>query len=619
MPIERDEALRIIEGYYESSRDSEKRKERIERSTANNSAFRGEFDFSAKVDGQSTEVLPKVTTAVESFAAYIKRGLTQSGNWFRADIEDDILDGNDIVAIINEMTRDMPDVGGGSKSLKQVVSDGAKVGALDSIVVFKVYGRKMDDKIPPGLKIKKPPKRWALSIDVMPFEDYFPDPTGRKLFEIHEKTVDLFQVQQLADAGVYDKEEVENIKPGGGTHTDRESDKDQLNRDESSEFTKTRRATVSVREFYGTMVSAEGELLGENLRSTAANNVALLQAPKQIEEWGGSPFAVGPLTRVPHTVWHRAPMDHVSELNQSLNELYNLIFDSGISAVHGVKEIRTDWLSDPDAVSGGIAPQQTIAVNSLAPPGMNAITVSRTGALPGEVINLLQLVEKEILEAAMTNEIRIGGLPEKKVLATEIVQADSNNAVLLESVLSEYEEVLSSMLTKAWQIIVQNMPDIAAGVLLRAVGREKAMALSRMDDIERFSRYVKDTKVVVSGLSGVRQAADDLRKLIAVLATVRADPVLFSEYQKRLSSEKLFAKIFAMSGIDLTDIGRTNEEIALIEQQTQVQAAQLRAAQAAAGGGGVSPLAAALPQDSQLPGQVPQGGPANGGGLQGNV
>ena len=105
-----------------------------------------------------------------------------------------------------------------------------------------------------------------------------------------------------------------------------------------------------------------------------------------------------------------------------------------------------------------------------------------------------------------------------------------------------------------------------------------------------------------------------MRKLIAVLATVRADPVLFSEYQKRLSSEKLFAKIFAMSGIDLTDIGRTDEEIALIEQQTQVQAAQLQAAQAAAGGGG-----AALPQDSQLPGQVPQGIPANGGGLQGNV
>ena len=215
----------------------------------------------------------------------------------------------------------------------------------------------------------------------------------------------------------------------------------------------------------------------------------------------------------------------------------------------------------------------------------------------------------------MTNEIRIGGLPEKKVLATEIVQAESNNAVLLESVLSEYEEVLSTMLTKAWQIIVQNMPDIAAGVLLRAVGREKAMALSRMDDIERFSRYVKDTKVVVSGLSGVRQAADDLRKLIAVLATVRADPVLFSEYQKRLSSEKLFAKIFAMSGIDLTDIGRTDEEIALIEQQTQVQAAQLQAAQSAEGGG-VSPLQGQIA--NQLPNQA-QGIPANGGGFQGNV
>ena len=567
--ISDEKTIQILQDYYDDSNDSEKRQERVKLSIANNNAFNGRFDFSNKVDGQSTESLPKVTTAVESLAAYIRRGLTSMGDWYRIEMrEDDVLTEADVSAILWEMMHRMPDVSGGDKNIEQALSDGAKCGALDSLVVFKIHGTTKKARVPPGLVGINAPEIWWLSIDVVPFEDYFPDPTGRKLYEIHQKKVDLYMVQKMAKAGVYDKGAVGMIQMRGGASegADQESEKDELDRDDSKTNTKnTTRAHVVVREFYGTMVDDDGKLLGENMRATTANENIVVQSPREIQEWCGSPFATGPLTRVPHTVWHRAPMDHASDLNQAINELYNLIFDAGISAVHGVKEARIDWLEDPDSISGGIAPQQTIAINSTAPAGASAITVTKTGMIPAEVLALLSLAEKEFLEAAMTNEIRVGSLPEKQVLATEIITSESSNAVLLDAVLGEYEHVISSALTKAWQLIVQNMPDISSSLMLRAVGENKAIRLARMSDEDRFRRYVADTKVIVSGLSGLRARAEDLRKLVAVLATAREDPLLLQEYGRRISANKLFERLFSMAGLDIRDVERTKEELEAIK------------------------------------------------------
>ncbi|MGI0024264.1 MAG: portal protein, partial [Nitrososphaera sp.] len=344
-----EKILRIIRNYYTDSRDSLKRRERIDRSISNNAAFNGYFDFSDKVEGQSCESLPKVTTAVESFSAFIRRGLAQYGEWFRVDMPlDPLLSPEDVSKLLKEYLRDMPDGELGTKSIDQVLSDGAKCGALDSLVAFKVHGSSSKRKRPHGVQGDSK-ERWRLAIDLMPIEDYFPDPTGRKLYEIHAKQVDLFTVMRAAEAGAYDKAQVDMLK-GSLYGQDQDTDKDQLNRDEVR--TTSSRATVKVQEFYGTLVDSDGTLVEEDVYACVANEKHLLSGPKPIKAWCGSPFAVGPLTRVPHSVWHRAVMDYVSDLNQSLNELYNLIFDAGVSSVHGVKEIRLSWLEDPGSVAG---------------------------------------------------------------------------------------------------------------------------------------------------------------------------------------------------------------------------------------------------------------------------
>lgn len=562
--------VKIIQSYYADSRDSEKRLERIERSSRNNMAFQGHFDYSNKVDGMSCEVIPKVTTATESFAAYIRRGLAQFGEWFRVEMPpDDLLTPENVAAILKEYLKDMPDGVGGSKTIEQVISDGAKAGALDSLVVLKIHGRKLKDKTPPGIKTKIKPQ-WRLQIDLSPFEDYYPDPTGRKLYEIHRKEVDFFKLKKMAEAGMFGKEKLELISKG--RDRDIQSDKDRLDRDNPANIS---RNTVVIMDFFGTLVDFQGEVIGEDVHVMIANDTTVLVGPEPIKAWSGSPFASGPLTRVPHSVWHRAVMDHVSDLNQSLNELFNLIFDAGISAVHGVKEVRLGWLEDATSIAGGIAPQQTIAINETAPAGQNAITVAKTGGIPGEVIGLMQLVEKEILESAMTNEIKLGAVPQKQILATEIISSDQATAVLLDSVLGEYEQVLTTALTKAWKIIVQNMPDMSASTIIRAIGEEKAVALSQMSDEERFVRYAMASSILVTGISAIQTRSKELQRLVAILATIKTDPLLLQEYGKTIDGKKLFERLFSMAGVDLRDISRSEEEAQVIEQQ-QLQQPELQ-------------------------------------------
>ncbi len=593
---------RIISSYLNDSRDSPKRLERIERSITNNAAFNGQWDYSNKVDGQSCEGLPKVTTAVESFAAFVKLGLSKFGEWYRVEMEPDpLLTSQDVGSILKEFLRDMPDGESGTKNIEQVVSDGAKVGALDSLVIFKVHGTRRQVDTPPDLP-KRKLSPWRLSIDVTPFEDYYPDPSGRGLYQIHEKQVDLFQVKKLAKAGVYDSEQVESLSSSSSAVVVAESSKDALDRDDSN--LKLSRPTVAIREFYGTLVDSDGTVIGENMYATVANDKFLIAEEKPIPFWCGSPFATGPLTRVPHTVWHRAVMDYVSDLNQSLNDLYNLIFDAGISSVHGVKEVRLDWLEDPGSIAGGIAPQQTIALNSTAPAGASAITVAATGKLPGEVLALYQAVEREILEAAMTNEMRVGSIPQKEVLATEIISSNQNTAVLLDSVVGEYEHVLSVALTKAWQLIVQNADNLEAKTVIRAIGPEKAMEFSRLSAEERYSRYVRGTSVIVTGISSIAQNARELGKLIATVATIRADPVLMQQYTTRIDGSKLFDKMFALAGVDLRDIELQAESTGQVSPEGQQAQNGLPA-----GGQNTSIPAGAnatgLPAATQAP-QIPQ-------------
>src|SRR5690554_6936755 len=90
-PVQQDdllprEVVRIVNEYVREAEEA--RTERMALNRRNREMYLGIQDFSHKIEGQSTESIPKLAEAAEQFAAFVKRGLTSLGDWFTVELPD---------------------------------------------------------------------------------------------------------------------------------------------------------------------------------------------------------------------------------------------------------------------------------------------------------------------------------------------------------------------------------------------------------------------------------------------------------------------------------------------------------------------------------------------------
>jgi len=477
----------IIKAVYECKREAEDaRRDRMRMNERNRAAFHGRQDWSHKQAGQSMEFLPKTASSVEQFSAFIKRGLTQFGDWFSVDMPEDVdLSSDDVRELLKSYLNVMPAGYNKTTSAALVLSDAAKVGLMESLIIIKVHGELVERPRRYGKKFKA----WRLRWDLIPTEDYYPDPTGRGLYEIHRVERDLFDVQRLADQGIYDKSEVMRLVTDQ-TRQEQEARNRKSERREDVAATPTWRKRVVLDEFWGTLLNDDGSVRETNIVCTVANDRYLIRKPTANPWWHNeSPFVVSPLFRDPFTVWHRALYDQAVPLNEAMNELFNLMLDGGLAAVWGIKELRQSYLEDERQVAEGIPQGTTLLVNENAPPGQQVLTQVSTGTIPAEALAMFNIVDKEFNAASLTNEIKLGMLPSKQVKATEITEASQNQAITLDALISDLEFAIADLLRKSWMVIMQNADDLEVAQVDSAAGRRQALALARMSDKERYALY----------------------------------------------------------------------------------------------------------------------------------
>lgn len=550
------EIINIILRYR---RESELAREpRLDMSRANRAAYNNEWGFSSKISGQTQESIPRVATGVESFSAFIKRGIVQFGDWFSVEVDDDSpVDGDDVRRIMMCFLNNLPQgpmhkrMGVGT-----LLSDASKVGLLEALIIFKSHG--LFRPLPGSQK-----KEWRLSCDLVPPEHFYPDPTGRGLYEIHEVKRDYFDVLRMAKAGIYNQAVVKELQPV--------SPVDKVDGEDIREFgahLPSARHVVKLTECWGTFIDDKGDVVVEDSVATMANDNWLIRKPQPNPSWWkDSPFTAGALIRVPFTVWHKALYDVVVPLNEMLNELYNLCFDGGLASVWGVRQLRPAWLDDVTQAAGGIPPQKTLTVNETMPPGAKVLEVVASGSLPPEVFSLMAIIDKELTSASLTNEIRLGGLPPRQVKATEVVEANQSASVLMDSIVFDYENIISELLTKSWRMIVQNISDIDARGIVSAVGKRKAIALLELSKQAKLSLYGESCQFKVNGLSATMTRARDFQRILGLLQVVGANPILAGEFMRRYSPEKILSTLVKLVNLDPMDIERSDEEREVAENQ----------------------------------------------------
>ena len=323
----------------------------------------------------------------------------------------------------------------------------------------------------------------------------------------------------------------------------------------------------------------------EKVFFAVVNDKWLVRPPEKFPYWhGGSPFVKIVLMRVPFSQVNKAVYDTVVPLNYALNEMANLIFDGGIASVWGVREIRTDWLANPEAVEGGLAQGMTLALNSSAPPNASAITVTKSGEVPRDAMAVYQMLEQEILGAALTNDIKSGQLPPKRVVATEIVAAEQNQGAVMDSIVADMEIGIAEVLQKSYMTALQYAPRMQLAKLAQPLGTRAMLKLLSMTEGQRF-RILGRGNFKVFGLTETLSRSRDFTRLMALLQVVSTNPAMMYAFLKEYSPTKILRFAMRLLNINPERFQRDPQEKSTMPNELQTIMSLFGMLQSGGGGG----------------------------------
>lgn len=529
----------VVKAIFDARNESlSARSSRSEKNDRNWDMYFGRQDFSAKIEGQSREFLPKTAAAAEQMSALFRKGLTQFGDWFRVKPTKypQILTPEEVRDTIKLYLNDLPPAYGNAErtTFDVVLGDAVKNALFESLMIFKVHGevgrKTVPTRNPEGRLQMQEIDAFRLRIDAIRPQDYYPDPTGRGLYEMTETEVDLFEVKEMASLGIYDPDAVAKLETG--MEKDEEERRQDWKSNQNRASLQKNRKTVVITEYWGKILDEDGSVLFDNIVATVANYKYLIRAPEPNPFWHGkSPFVCCPLIRIPWSVWHKALYDDASALNIAINELFNLIFDGGLASVWGTRQVRPNHLQDPESISGGIPQGAALAVRDSLPPGAKVVETVTEGRVPPEALTILELANSEFSQASMTNELKLGALPKRNVLATEIIEQSQSQASTLDSLVKDVEQLcIEQILEKAWLTILQNLDWFGVNRIAEHVSPNAAVFLMQLDRQEAYAALAPHSSFTAFGLTSLVSQARDFTKIAAYLQIVQANPILMQAF-----------------------------------------------------------------------------------------
>lgn len=562
-----------VVNYIKACKDESKRASftRRRKSRRNRQAYMGEQDNSHKTAGQSTEFIPKVATAVEQFTAFIKKGLTQSGKWFSAEEQYGPFSPDEIVEILRAHLENLDPRENMAQNISIILSEAVKMGSLESLMIVKVHGRVIDQpsfEMVPGHtefdaqtgKVKDIPEEiktgekrlWRLKVELIASEDYYPDPTGNGLYEIHSVERDYYEVIKSSETGMYDKEKVKGLKGQHTTTKSREETRRPLEKGQNESHSPKFRKKIVIDEFWGDILNEDGELVYENVLATVANTSTLIRKPIANPNWHKkSPFIATPIIRVPFSVWCKALYDESVLLNLASNELFNLMLDGGIGAVWGVRQLRTEWLKNPEEAENGIAQGQTLQVVSDMPTGAKVLEQVTESEVPNDALNMYNLLNTEFNQASHTNDLKLGMMPNKQVKATEVVESQKGNDATLDSMTKDIEtDFIARVLEMCWLTILQNADELPIDEIFTSYSVTTAFKFMTLSPKERFIAYANGMGFNVNGLSALLAQVKDFQKLMALIDVAGKSPLLMEPFIQKYDPAKILDQLITTLNID---------------------------------------------------------------------
>jgi hypothetical protein len=544
------------------------KQDRMDQNDENYRAYNLKHDFSHKNSGQSQEVLAKQRMAVEQISTFFQQAMADPAESFKAVSAPGIHDMDMRIKPreIGLITQRQLENANWFSTIGRVV----KSGLLAALPILKVHGKfvcspryisKRNEKTGEKNVIKEDKEHWQLQHTLIRQENYYPDPTGNKLYEIEDMWMDFFELHALAEKGMYDIDAVNSLP---NDFSEQDEDQRKKNIESSQNYTSHgHRRRVKVTEYWGTVLDIHtGKVIHKNIVFTVANDKWLIREPTMNPNWHQeSPYVAEPLVDAPHGVWPIAMMDAPTKHQMAATEIYNLIVDGAMKAVHGINQIRPEWLIDPSQVENGIRWGETLKLNSMAPIGAKVLEDVSSGNVPNDAVNILNIINQEFNSAALTNDLRQGVIPFRQVKATEVVEASQTITSVFQGMTTNFEtKFLVKVLEKTWKVIAQRMNDQYDPEMKALLGEARWKKISNISPQNRFTETVGQVRFEVFGISKRLAKQQDFRKWMMLLQTIGQSPQLMELFVQRYDLGKLLEEVISALDVDKKKIIRPEVE-----------------------------------------------------------
>ena len=165
---------------------------------ANVEIYWNRYDFSGKAPWQFQQRMPEAPQIVDRWSAAMRDALQNAGTWFTIDIPGDEQEGLSS-ALSKFLTFFLKKCGtsvtGDPAPFEIVFEEQAKLAAMMAGTAAVAWD--------------KSTKR--VTVEVFDPRELALDPTGRGLYRVRRREMELYLVQEKAEAGLYDKEAVDRL------------------------------------------------------------------------------------------------------------------------------------------------------------------------------------------------------------------------------------------------------------------------------------------------------------------------------------------------------------------------------------------------------------------------
>ncbi len=535
---------------------------------ANYDAYHMRHNFDHKSEGQSTEVLSKIRMSVESTKSFFQQALADIGEWFQIELKDPTVDEGAMLIKTHE-AQALLEYQLGQAGYFSHVGLSIQRALLGGILCTKVAGKlipkpkfrtKTEGR---GKSLKKSvvavdDKTWRLEFSRIRNEDWYPDSLGRGLYKIEEIYMDLHEVfsHSKGDNAIYDLAAVEKLSKEYSMQGEDVKEKSRETGQTTEGYQNAHRPQVKLKEYWGNVVSTDGQLIYENVVITVANDTHIIRRPTPNPLWHQmTPFVTTSLLEVDGAVWPIALMDAATLHQKTMTEMLNLILDAAFREVHAPSQLRVQDLVDPSQVSNGIPAGTTLKVKSTLPPGAKVYEPLTAAKVPADALNVLNLLQQELNSSALTTDLRQGVLPDRAVKATEVVESSQSITSVFKGISKNIEKAhITKEVELAWMTIAQNLDMISVEELQSLFGLKRGTELSQLDPQDVFVQTVNGFKFKVFGIEQTIAKAQDFRKLTTLLQTISSSELLIEEFLKKYDMGKLVGEIMASLSIDKSKI-----------------------------------------------------------------